>query len=192
MSDAEGTFGYGLPEVGILLPMFVGSRSIADDAETDEGHVVEVAYLGNGTRLHIHGQSFGEMTFDVIQFGVVGDELVATPHIVIDDAVAGHYVHPLPPVSHKYTETHVFARLRNLRSRKFYGCRIFYFGVLGFLPVIGRYILIINIRYRQKIRSLGTKDAVPLSLKIIEALLPIKNLTHKIMENNEKCENVRI
>ena len=48
VGDAEGTFGYGMPEVGVLLPMFVGPWCVADDAETDEGHVVEVAHLGNG------------------------------------------------------------------------------------------------------------------------------------------------
>ena len=48
VGDAERAFGYGLPEVGVLLPVFVGSRRVADDAEADEGYIVEVAHLGDG------------------------------------------------------------------------------------------------------------------------------------------------
>ena len=57
--------------------MFVRSRRIADDTETDERHAVEMAYLGNGSRFHIDRKSFGKVLLDGIQFRAVGDEFIA-------------------------------------------------------------------------------------------------------------------
>mgnify|MGYP003547644300 CR=1 FL=1 len=58
--------------------MVVGSRRVADDTETDERHLIEVADLCNGARFHIYRQPFGEVPFDFIQFLAVGDEFVTT------------------------------------------------------------------------------------------------------------------
>ena len=58
--------------------MVLGSRCVADDAETDERYLLYIAHLGNGARFHIDSQAFGEVTLDGIQLFAVGDELVAT------------------------------------------------------------------------------------------------------------------
>lgn len=66
MGDLEGTVGYRFPEIGVLLPMVVGSRCIADDAETDERYLIYMADLGDGSRFHIYCQpswNFSLMSF---------------------------------------------------------------------------------------------------------------------------------
>lgn len=73
----EGAVGHFSPEVQVLFKMFVGSRSVTDDAEADERHLIEIAYLSDGSRFHIDSQPFGEVTLDFVQFAAVGDELVA-------------------------------------------------------------------------------------------------------------------
>ena len=62
MGDLEGTVGYRFPEIGVLLPMVVGSRCIADDAETDERYLIYMADLGDGSRFHIYCQPFLELS----------------------------------------------------------------------------------------------------------------------------------
>lgn len=50
---------------------------IANDAEADEGHVVEVTNVGDGRAFHIHGQTFGEGGLNFIELGAIANELVA-------------------------------------------------------------------------------------------------------------------
>lgn len=73
----EGAVGHLSPEVQVLFKMLVGSRSVTDDAEADERHLIEIAYLSDGSRFHVDSQSLGEVTLDFVQFAAVGDELVA-------------------------------------------------------------------------------------------------------------------
>ena len=80
MGDLEGTVGYRFPEIGVLLPMVVGSRCIADDAETDERYLIYMADLGDGSRFHIYCQPFVELFFNVVQLGTVSDEFVSAAY----------------------------------------------------------------------------------------------------------------
>ena len=69
--------GNGIPEVMILRGIGVAQGDVADDAEGDEGDVVEVARLGNGARLHIDGLGFGEVAEDVAHLVLGIDKPVA-------------------------------------------------------------------------------------------------------------------
>jgi hypothetical protein len=60
----ERTVGHFPPEILVLFKVLVSSRSVTDDAETDERDLIEVAYLGNGSRFHIYSQSFREVMLD--------------------------------------------------------------------------------------------------------------------------------
>ena len=62
--DLEGILGNGAPEVMIHRGIGVAQRDVADDAERDEGHLVQVARLCNGARLHIDGLQVGEFVDD--------------------------------------------------------------------------------------------------------------------------------
>ena len=57
--------------------MIFGSRSIADDAEADERHFIQIANLCNGTRFHIYCQSVGEVLLYGIKLASVGNKLIA-------------------------------------------------------------------------------------------------------------------
>ena len=74
---AEGAIRHGVPEVEILVKVVLHARCVADDAETQEGDVVEVADLCQSPAFHIDCQSLGETLFDGLQRCWVGDELVA-------------------------------------------------------------------------------------------------------------------
>ena len=65
------------PEVLILFPVGFNTGGVADDAETQEGDVVQVAGVGDGGTFHVDRQAFGKLAFDVIELGAVGDELIA-------------------------------------------------------------------------------------------------------------------
>ena len=52
----------GFPEIVILRSVSVAQGNIADDTERDERNLVDIAGLGNGTRLHVDGLGFGEVT----------------------------------------------------------------------------------------------------------------------------------
>lgn len=74
----EGTGAEFGPEVGVLLPVVGGGAGgVADDAEAEEGDVAEVAGVGDGGRLHVDGEAFGELGLNDGELLVVGDELVA-------------------------------------------------------------------------------------------------------------------
>ena len=77
LGDLEGFVCHVNQEIVVLLLVMVGSRRVADDAETDEWHFVDVAGLCDGYGFHIHSQSFGEIAFDFAEFFLRGDELVA-------------------------------------------------------------------------------------------------------------------
>ena len=51
LGDLEGIVGNGVPEVVILRGIGVAQVDVADDAEGNEGHLMEVARLGDGARL---------------------------------------------------------------------------------------------------------------------------------------------
>ena len=64
LGDLEGTLSHFCPEVEVLLSLGVLERHIADDAEGDEGSLIDVTGLSNGTALHIHSHSLWEMVED--------------------------------------------------------------------------------------------------------------------------------
>ena len=53
--------GHGVPEVVVLRGMGVAQGDVADDAERDERHLIDITGLGNGTRLHVDGLGIGEV-----------------------------------------------------------------------------------------------------------------------------------
>ena len=73
----ERTVGHFPPEILVLFKVLVSSRSVTDDAETEERNLIEVAHLGNGSRFHIHSQSFREVMLDFVQFAAVSNKLAA-------------------------------------------------------------------------------------------------------------------
>ena len=77
LGDLERVVGDGVPEVVVLGGIGVAQGNVADDAEGDEGHVVEIARLGNGARLHIDGLGFGEVAEDVAHLVLGVDKPVA-------------------------------------------------------------------------------------------------------------------
>ena len=54
----------GFPEIVILRSVSVAQGNIADDTERDERNLVDIAGLGNGTRLHIDSLGLREVTDD--------------------------------------------------------------------------------------------------------------------------------
>ena len=62
----EGTVCHLVPEVQVLFQMLVATRRVAQDAETDEGCLEQVACMGNRCTFHIHSQRFGESCFDLV------------------------------------------------------------------------------------------------------------------------------
>ena len=75
--DGEGALCHFFPEVGPLVCMIVGSGCVADDAETDEGFLEEVARLCDGCRLHVYGQCLGEEVNDALHLFTRVDKPVA-------------------------------------------------------------------------------------------------------------------
>ena len=65
LGDLEGMVGNGVPEVVILRGIGVAEGDVADDSERDEGHVAQIAGLGDGCRLHIDGFCLGEVADDL-------------------------------------------------------------------------------------------------------------------------------
>ena len=61
VGDIERAFGQTCPEVEILRGFLILERDVADDAEADEGHPIDVAGLCNGTAFHIDSLGMGEM-----------------------------------------------------------------------------------------------------------------------------------
>ena len=62
----------------LLLPVRIGSRRVADNSESDERYVVEVAILRYGSRFHVYGQPLRKLGFYGIQFAALRDELVTS------------------------------------------------------------------------------------------------------------------
>ena len=60
----ERTFSHFGPEVEVLLSLGVLERHIADDAEGDEGSLIDMAGLSDGAALHIHSHSLWKMVED--------------------------------------------------------------------------------------------------------------------------------
>lgn len=85
LRNMERAVSHLSPEVLVLFQMLFCSRCITDDAEADEGNFIQMAYLGDGSRLHINSQSFREIRLDGFQFLAVSDELVtATDQSSVD------------------------------------------------------------------------------------------------------------
>ena len=66
--DLKGVVGDGIPEVVILRGIGVAQGDVADDAERDEGHLVDIARLGDGTRLHVDSFGIGEVADNFAHF----------------------------------------------------------------------------------------------------------------------------
>ena len=77
LGDLEGFVCHVNPEIVVLLLVMVGSRGVADDAETYERNVVDVASLSNSYRFHIASKSFREVVLDAVDFILGADELIA-------------------------------------------------------------------------------------------------------------------
>ena len=60
LGHGERPVSHASPEVEILLCLLVLQRHIADDAERDERHAIDMACLRNGAALHVHRLCFGE------------------------------------------------------------------------------------------------------------------------------------
>lgn len=81
----EWTVGNGAPEVGVLFPMIVGTRSVADNAETEERYLIYMTNLGDSSWFHVDGQSCGESCLDGVELLAVGDKFVsATDESAVD------------------------------------------------------------------------------------------------------------
>ena len=64
LGDIERAFCHFCPEIEVHLRLGVLQRHIADDAEGDERRLVDVAGLGDGAALHIHGHGMRKVLQD--------------------------------------------------------------------------------------------------------------------------------
>ena len=75
--NLERVVGDGVPEVVVLRGVGVAQGDVADDAERDERHLVNIARLGNGARLHIDSTGLREVADDLAHLLLRVDEPVA-------------------------------------------------------------------------------------------------------------------
>ena len=75
--DGETFVGHCVPEVEVLVEVLVHSRGVANDTETEEWYVPEMADLCNSSTFHIDGKTLGILPLDDVQLVAIRNELVA-------------------------------------------------------------------------------------------------------------------
>ena len=73
----EGVLWRFLPEVFILRYVVVGSGGVGNHPHAREGHIADIANLGDGGRLHVNGVNVGIMAANAFEHFWVGHKNVA-------------------------------------------------------------------------------------------------------------------